>query len=194
MSRSRSRLAADWFAKLRLNEETDKVEHLDVTEEISNSSMAAADIITEVKTVDGSGSGLDADTVDGIQGSSIVTKTDNQALHDTDALRISGSTLYLYKGDGGNESVALPSSVPTAGQVGSATAGLSVGGVGTYAVLRKKNTAADTINPGTTRAGSLFYFGSFSTALYATSPLPAGTWKAMGKSDGYNGTVWLRIA
>lgn len=51
-------------------------------------------------------------------GSNIVTKTDNQALHDTDALRISGSTLYLYKGDGGNESVSLPISDPTTTQIG----------------------------------------------------------------------------
>lgn len=39
-----------------------------------------------------------------------VKKTSVQALHSTDALRISGSTLYLYKGNGTNESVALSSS------------------------------------------------------------------------------------
>jgi hypothetical protein len=48
-----------------------------------------------------------------VGGSGIVTKNDNQALHDTDALRLSGTTLYIYKGNGTSESVALPSSVPT---------------------------------------------------------------------------------
>jgi hypothetical protein len=44
-----------------------------------------------------------------VGGSGIVTKNDNQALHDTDALRLSGTTVYLYKGNGTNESVTLPS-------------------------------------------------------------------------------------
>lgn len=52
-----------------------------------------------------------------VGGSGIVTKNDNQALHDTDALRISGSTLYLYKGDGGSESVTVTSPVPSLQQV-----------------------------------------------------------------------------
>ena len=32
----------------------------------------AAQVLTKIKTVDGSGSGLDADTVDGIQGASLL--------------------------------------------------------------------------------------------------------------------------
>jgi len=38
-----------------------------------------------------------------------VAKTSSQALHSTDALRLSGSTLYLYKGNGGYESANLSS-------------------------------------------------------------------------------------
>ena len=36
---------------------------------LSSSSYTASDVLTKIKTVDGSGSGLDADTLDGIQGS-----------------------------------------------------------------------------------------------------------------------------
>ncbi len=41
--------------------------------------------------------------------SNAVTTSSANALN-SDALRISGSTLYLYKGDGSNESIALPAS------------------------------------------------------------------------------------
>ena len=45
---------------------------------LASSSYTASDVLTKVKTVDGSGSGLDADTVDGIQGSSIVQTADSR--------------------------------------------------------------------------------------------------------------------
>lgn len=99
MSRSRSRLAADWFAKLRVNEQTQKLEHEDIvtvesevttaTDSVSTTvnsqissvsadvatkldaaSYTAEDVLAKVKAVDGSSSGLDADTLDGVQGSS----------------------------------------------------------------------------------------------------------------------------
>lgn len=41
-----------------------------------------------------------------------VDKNDVQALHSNDALRISGDILYLYKGNGENESVTLPKATP----------------------------------------------------------------------------------
>ena len=108
--KSRSRLAADWFAKLRINAQTQEVEHEDVSDvkeemdtsvssdlaaldsdkadatyvasemakldsekadlsyvntAIANATMADSDILSAVKRVDGSGSGLDADTLDG---------------------------------------------------------------------------------------------------------------------------------
>ena len=108
MSRSKARLAADWFAKLRINAATQAVEHEDIkavetevaavsdsvsttvtsqltsvssdvqavssdvtslsgamTAKLDASAYTAADVLTKVKTVDGSGSGLDADTLDG---------------------------------------------------------------------------------------------------------------------------------
>ena len=45
---------------------------------LASSSYTASDVLTKVKTVDGSGSGLDADTVDGIEGSSIVQTSDSR--------------------------------------------------------------------------------------------------------------------
>lgn len=36
-------------------------------------SYTAADVLTKIKTVDGAGSGLDADTIDGIQGNALIT-------------------------------------------------------------------------------------------------------------------------
>ena len=47
---------------------------------VDNSTMSAADILTSIKTVDGSGSGLDADTVDGIQASSFLRSDTNDTL------------------------------------------------------------------------------------------------------------------
>jgi hypothetical protein len=41
---------------------------------LASSSYTASDVLTKVKTVDGSGSGLDADTLDGVQGSSYERK------------------------------------------------------------------------------------------------------------------------
>ena len=45
-----------------------------------------------------------------------VTEKDSQALHSTDALRLVGDTLSLYKGDGSSESVTIPASGVGEGQ------------------------------------------------------------------------------
>ena len=96
--------------------------------------------------------------------------------------------------------------------VGSATAGLSLGAVGTYAFL--KSITNTTFNPGATTSGSnLRYAGMVgagdssltgtATSYWATGT-PSGTWRCMGYSryiatsgedDGFNGlTLWLRIS
>ena len=46
MSRSRARLAADWFAKLRQNAVTNAVEHIDVTDVVSDVTAVSADVVT----------------------------------------------------------------------------------------------------------------------------------------------------
>ena len=133
--KSRSRLAADWFAKLRINAQTQEVEHSDVSDvkeevdtsvssdlatldsdkadatyvasemakldsekadlsyvntAIANATMADSDILSAVKRVDGSGSGLDADTLDGKQASSFAAY--NSSTSSTGALSLPKGT------------------------------------------------------------------------------------------------------
>lgn len=120
-----------------------------------------------------------------------VDKTSEQALRATDALSISGSDISLNKGDGTSETITLPAgTAPTTAQVGTATAGLAVGSLGSYALLYYGTTT----NPGTTVSGSSTYYSS---AGASSSTSPSGTWRCMGKNTGGTGgfiTLWLRIA
>jgi hypothetical protein len=92
-------------------------------------------------------------------------------------------------------------------QVLNATAGASVGAVGTYAFLvRNSNDTA--LLPGGTAAGSTLVFGSMlaeNAYIYNTAidgrgvTIPSGTWRLMGEftSTGSNPTkasLWLRIS
>ena len=107
----------------------------------------------------------------------------------------------------------FPNGLTVAGQspvtttsVLNATAGASVGAVGTYAFLASANPT--TVNAGGTKAGSnLRYAGlrteapSFQgTATAVISDTPAGTWRCMGFDFSTNdlprrgGTLWLRIS
>jgi hypothetical protein len=103
-------------------------------------------------------------------------------------------------------SAAAPSSAPTTAQVLTATAGASVGAVGTYAFLWDVNAA--TRSEGTTLAGSNLRYAN--TSIGATGPgynsggTPSGTWRVMGvsgygggspqTSSGLRSSVWLRIS
>lgn len=82
---------------------------------------------------------------------------------------------------------------PSTAAVETATAGASVGDVGTYAHL--KAASSTTISPGTTYAGSgLRYTNDADTVGGGT---PSGTWRAMGGPGGSgstSGTVFLRIS
>lgn len=94
-----------------------------------------------------------------------------------------------------------------------ATAGASVGAVGSYAFLGETGFTAT--SPGATRAGSaLRYVGLLSSTSFSNTTVapysasvsfaggadtPAGTWRAMGLSYsfgsvGYGATLWLRIS
>lgn len=101
--------------------------------------------------------------------------------------------------------------VTTAGVL-NATAGASVGAVGTYALMGDTNGTNNI--PGSTKAGSQLRYaginsfggwGGGQTSLLAlgyTSTTPAGTWRCMGYSvvgtteigSYYGGTLWLRIS
>jgi hypothetical protein len=89
-------------------------------------------------------------------------------------------------------------------QVGTATAGLSLGSVGTYAWLGRPSTG--TFVAGTTYAGSgLRYSGTLSTSAYIddtaasiNGATPSGTWRAMGTANSVSNrlatTIFLRIS
>jgi len=98
------------------------------------------------------------------------------------------STTYL-RGDSTWQTI---STTPTTAQVLSATAGASVGAVGTYALLFN---GPATRSPGDTLAGSsLTYAGCDGNNATATS----GTWRLMGRNDNTSNrqstSVWLRIS
>jgi hypothetical protein len=109
-------------------------------------------------------------------------------------------------------------SAPTTAQVLSATAGASVGAVGTYAWLWA--TTGANVPAGSTLAGSSLRYAGFSWAgsgaadffeaghaptswkTMGNGGTPSGTWRAMGRSYGYSSmyggfygmTLWLRIS
>lgn len=108
----------------------------------------------------------------------------------------------VIRGDDNFDSNDLPT-VDTS-SVLSATAGASVGDVGTYAALQMTSNGAN--SPGYTRAGSgLKYmnFFAYSGAGYQNVS-PSGTWRLMGSTGYYQGGVnastdragslWLRIS
>jgi len=86
---------------------------------------------------------------------------------------------------------------PTTSQVLTATAGASVGEIGTYALLR--SAGFSDISPGGTTAGSGLRYATAGGTITAPVTSPSGTWRCMGYVDisGANPddtTVFLRIA
>ncbi len=108
----------------------------------------------------------------------------------------------------GDSSWAVAGGDPTTAQVLSATAGASVGAVGTYAFLAPPDQApAATYNPGNTAAGSSLRYSGARTSNngggITTNIAPSGTWRCMGFSRVFNlccvgyvtfVSVWLRIS
>jgi hypothetical protein len=111
--------------------------------------------------------------------------------------------------DGTTQSTAA--GAPTTAQILNATAGASVGAVGTYAFLFEwdsNNTGTPQIvtNVGGTRAGSSLRYGNsnISNANLGSPTTPPGTWRCMGVSvqrfvgmyGSWSGfpAVWLRIS
>jgi len=127
--------------------------------------QTAAEILTAIKTVDGAGSGLDADTLDGQQGS------------------------YYYPASNPNGYITS-APAPSTAQVGSATAGLSANAVGSYALAEIKQNGG--VPFGGTRAGA--YLAPCNTAGAEAGSL-SGTWRCMGYTyQNAQGSVFLRIA
>jgi len=105
------------------------------------------------------------------------------------------SSSTFLRGDGSWQTI---STTPTTDQVLAATAGASVGAVGTYALLRN-NTAGTSTTQGSTLAGSSLVYTS---AAAQSSGSPAGTWRSMGRTTfsenqsfvGDTNTLFLRIS
>ena len=94
----------------------------------------------------------------------------------------------------GSNITNLPSTDPTTAQVIAATAGASVGAVGTYAAC--SNETGNGTNPGSTTAGSNLRYTNHNNQRGSA---PSGTWRAMGYSltsgtVSATGTTWLRIS
>lgn len=112
----------------------------------------------------------------------------------------------------GNADTASTVTTITTTQVLNATAGASVGAVGTYAFLARPTSSGLDTTPGNTLAGSsLRYAGGSSWGggqngvQGISTTAPSGTWRAMGYQKGgvydpcYSstdevGTLWLRIS
>ena len=69
---------------------------------LPSSSYTAADVLTKIKTVDGAGSGLDADTVDGVEASALARLTANTFI-DNQTISSTNPRLYLYESDRGTD-------------------------------------------------------------------------------------------
>ena len=107
----------------------------------------------------------------------------------------------------GSALTGLPA--PTSAQVGTATAGLAYNAVGSYALLWMSGAGQKT--PGTTVAGSSLYpantfnYAAGNAGYYSSGGAVSGTWRLMGETGYYDGSValsrgdmyasvWLRIS
>ena len=135
----------------------------------SNLGLGASDSptftnITPTGTVDGRDLAVDGAKLDLL----------DQGLATTDSPTFNVVTATSYAGDG--SALTGISTTPTTAQVGTATAGLAVGAVGSYAMMEVRVTT--TAGPGDTIAGSSLDYSSATTSI--SSPAPSGTWRVMG--------------
>jgi hypothetical protein len=118
----------------------------------------------------------------------------------------SGTWNIAISGNASTASTASTVSSITTDQVLNATAGASLGAVGTYAFLVRNGDAA-TLSAGSTAAGSGLIYGSVISVNYynyntavdgGSTTSPAGTWRLMGEfargSDATKASLWLRIS
>ena len=161
---------------------------------VGNSGATTGDVVTvnsagvtvtgtlAATSVSGSGASLT-----GLNASNLSTGTVATARLGTGT---ANSTTFL-RGDG---TWAVAGGDPTTAQVLNATAGASVGAVGTYAFLYDVAEAGRA--PGATLAGSGLRYTSASGWSGSTSP--SGTWRIMGAtvtaSNPSSASLWLRIS
>jgi hypothetical protein len=97
-------------------------------------------------------------------------------------------------GDHASAGYLTSAPAPTTAQVGSATAGLALDAVGSYAFL-KNGVGSTTVVAGSTIAGTNLGYSNaaenFSTSYKVSS---GGTWRAMGRGTTSTTTLYLRIS
>jgi len=160
---------------------------------VGNSGVTTSDVVTVTNAGNMTVSGVaTATTFSGSGASLTALNASNISTGTVPTARLAtgtaDSTTYL-RGDSTWQTI---STTPTTAQVLTATAGASVGAVGTYALLFN---GPATRAPGDTLAGSsLFYAGCDGNNATATS----GTWRLMGRNDNVSNrqstSVWLRIS
>jgi hypothetical protein len=150
-------------------------------------------------TINGNGAitGLSITTADLANGAVTTAKIAdaNVTIAKISATGTPSSTTFL-RGDGSWQTAGA---APTTAQVLSATAGASVGAVGTYAFLGLPDNSTLYVE-GATAAGSSLVYSSAYPASGFQGGNPAGTWRCMGyiptgtNQVGARVTVWLRIS
>ena len=184
---------------------------LDGIESGATADQTASEILTAIKTVDGASSGLDADLLDGQEGSyylnannfvnmpagytgwTISDGTNSESVTDGSTITFSGASYNT-----GTNTVTI-NTTPTTAQVLSATSGASYGAVGSYAFL----TTYSNVGENGTYADSSLYWGAGMTYFYgshrwedgtvfsvtssnpSSQGSPSGTWRALGSSSIY---------
>ncbi|AYP28112.1 hypothetical protein HWB26_gp53 [Lentibacter phage vB_LenP_ICBM2] len=92
------------------------------------------------------------------------------------------------------------STTPSTAQVLSATAGASVGAVGTYAFLGEYGNGRPVLNAGDTLAGSSLEYTAVTDTVLHSGVSPSGTWRLMGayypssSLNDFPRSLWLRIS
>ena len=141
---------------------------------IENGEFTAAAILSLLLTVDGTGSGLDADTLDG--------------KHWTDVLAaIAAGDADTVDGKHWSDIQAAINAVSPMSTI----AGQGVGAVGTFANLRYSSNYGSNHTPGKTQSGNVL---RYSDSVATSGNVPSGTWRLFGHIGAWNASsVWLRI-
>jgi len=171
--------------------------------------VALSDIKTYINASEGSGSvtsvGLSVPTGLSVSGSPVTT-TGTLAISLASGYVIPQSSQIPSTSDINNYNTAFgwgnhasagyltSAPAPTTAQVGSATAGLALDAVGSYAFL-KNGVGSTTVVAGSTIAGTNLGYSNaaenFSTSYKVSS---GGTWRAMGRGTTSTTTLYLRIS
>jgi predicted phage tail protein len=129
----------------------------------------------------------DANSLGGIAASGYVQTTSAQALHLTDALRVSGTTVSLYKGDGSSESINTQDTTYSAGS------GITLTGT-TFSNASPDQTVTLTGSGATTISGAYPNFTISSTDNDTIYTLPAATTTVRGGIELEDATVQTVVA